>query len=190
MEAAVRPSLEPSQSNSAPSTSTSVWSAPPAVRVSQHHSSSPVPKKKHKMQVAKRGCSPTVKRIKHGEHSGVRPESGHSSATAPWAAVSTPPRRKGPLSPVPDHPSALEGQCSTTRITILSTRVVAKNLLALLVPLLLTVQASVPGSRREHAALGSHLVPASSVPSRSLLALMLVFPPQHHSQAPVGTTPP
>ncbi|EMP29752.1 Dedicator of cytokinesis protein 9 [Chelonia mydas] len=84
------------------------------------------------MQVAKRGCSPTVKRIKHGEHSGVRPESGHSSATAPWAAVSTPPRRKAPLSPVPDHPSALEGQCSTTRITILSTRVVAKNLLALL----------------------------------------------------------
>ncbi|EMP30340.1 hypothetical protein UY3_12538 [Chelonia mydas] len=57
MEAALRPPLEPGQSDSAPSTSASVKTAPPAILESRHRSPSPVPRKRHKKQPAERSKS-------------------------------------------------------------------------------------------------------------------------------------
>lgn len=81
MEAALRPTLELSCSDSAPSTSALVQSAPPTVRESWHHSPSLVPKKKHKRPLDERGRFLVLKSARPGDRDKVRPVSGHSSSS-------------------------------------------------------------------------------------------------------------
>lgn len=142
MEEALRPSSEPSQSDSALSISASVQSAPSTMRDSRYRSLSPVPRKKHKKQLAKRGHSPAQKKAKHGERSGVLPESGHCLASSPCVVPLILSCLQALLSPVPDKPVP-EGQQGSGVIAVLATLeafMAGRYLLVLLVLPLMAVQ--------------------------------------------------
>lgn len=62
MEASLRWASESSRLDLALSILASVWGAPPAARVCQHHSLSLVPRKKHKKYWCERGSSPKLRK--------------------------------------------------------------------------------------------------------------------------------
>ncbi|EMP42011.1 14-3-3 protein theta [Chelonia mydas] len=117
MEVSLRPPSDLVQSDSALSATASVKSAPPTIPESWHLSPSPVPRKRHKKQVAERGQSLVPKMARHGDQSRVKSKRMHPSALVLQnSALLT----QAPSSLVLEEPFTSAARCGIDTVLVLT----------------------------------------------------------------------